>query len=202
MQIRSPAPLDRLKDVPDDEFKSFQHFDVMHVKNKFSILEDEVAVRLGKMITRRRFLLRYRRAHQERIRDRDLQKIIRRPVPATTEASVSQSRSAESVDTRPHHPVGSEKLSEATKKILKLEPLTPEHTFTPNIMQMLAPLETLAEDAESITSDTASEFTRECPVTVPQRPKDSKGEFKSSFECWYCRLAIHIQGENQDRIWR
>ena len=208
MQVRSPAPLDRLKDIPTEEFKSFQHFDVMHVREKFVALDKEIAISLGKMITRRRYLLRYRSSHQERLRDRNMSNHMEQLALMVNEGSAKQGHTSkdttkafdtsEAMDDRSSYKTGSEIQSEATKKVL-------DPTHQPPQLHSLSNLELLGtsgEDAASTTSDMASDFTRESPIEVPPRPKDDKGAYKTSFECNYCKLLVHIQGENQERIWR
>lgn len=64
LPLRRPAPIDRLKDRTTDEASCYQPFDVSYVSDKFPRLEAEIATRLGKMITRRRQLLLYRRHHR------------------------------------------------------------------------------------------------------------------------------------------
>ncbi|KAF2242296.1 hypothetical protein BU26DRAFT_158610 [Trematosphaeria pertusa] len=63
--VRKPAPLDRLKHRTSIDSSCYQHFDVMHVKEKFPTINSDLATRLGKMITRRRQILYYREAHHQ-----------------------------------------------------------------------------------------------------------------------------------------
>ena len=207
MQIRSPAPLDRLKDIPTEEFKSFQHFDVMHVREKFIALDKETTTSLGKMITRRRYLLRYRSSHQERLRDRKMSTQIGQSASIAGEGSTQQGHTpkdiakafdtSEAMDDRGSYKVGSELYSEATKKILDS---AHQHTQPPELSALELP-RTSGEDAASTTSDMASDFTRDSPIAIPPRPKDGKGAYKTSFECNYCKLPVYIHGENQ-RMWK
>ncbi|KAF2464630.1 uncharacterized protein BDR25DRAFT_296597, partial [Lindgomyces ingoldianus] len=62
--IRKPAPLDRLKHKTSLDSSSYQHFDVLYVVDKFKDLNPDLATRLGKAITRRRQVLRYREDHK------------------------------------------------------------------------------------------------------------------------------------------
>ncbi|KAI5805712.1 hypothetical protein EDC01DRAFT_725289 [Geopyxis carbonaria] len=60
--IRRPAPVDRIKTMPTAE-SSYQDYDILYVKDKFPKLDTEVATRLGKLISRRRQLIEYRKNH-------------------------------------------------------------------------------------------------------------------------------------------
>ncbi|PNS19769.1 hypothetical protein CAC42_7736 [Sphaceloma murrayae] len=67
LPIRTPAPLDRLKDRTVDDAAVFYPYDLAYVRDKFPTLQDEVVTRLAKMITRRRQLLEYRKRHQVKL---------------------------------------------------------------------------------------------------------------------------------------
>jgi hypothetical protein len=58
-----PTPIDRLKQKASLESSYYQHFDVLYIRDKLPKLDPDVAIRLGKMITRRRQMLYYREAH-------------------------------------------------------------------------------------------------------------------------------------------
>ncbi|EXJ71183.1 uncharacterized protein A1O5_06177 [Cladophialophora psammophila CBS 110553] len=65
LPIRKPAPLDQIKHRTSLDTSPYQHFDALYIRDKFPQMDAEVATRLGKMITRRRQLLRYRQTHHE-----------------------------------------------------------------------------------------------------------------------------------------
>lgn len=74
LPIRRPAPaerLDRLAKASSNQFSYYEDRDIMHVQDKFNQADKKLVRRLGRMNTRRRQLLRYRQAHEERLkRDR------------------------------------------------------------------------------------------------------------------------------------
>jgi len=197
LQIRKPAPIDRLKDKYTEDARYYQHFDTMHVREKFGNLDEQVVASLGKMITRRRALLHYRKAHQRHIRDKkhNLLKELS-GIPTTTDQSSSQEsalkRNRNLLSGAPRSIADrsswtGDTQSEITKRALTVIPY-PELS-----VDLLRP--STEDDGESITSDVASAFTLESPVKLPPRPRNDEGVFKTSFECNYCSLAVHIQTE-------
>lgn len=67
MPLRKPAPIDRIKGYDGTDMSLYQHFDVLYIRDKFPAADEPLATRLGKLITRRRQLLEYRRSHNEKL---------------------------------------------------------------------------------------------------------------------------------------
>jgi hypothetical protein len=205
MQIRKPAPLDRLKQIPTEELETYQRFDTMHVMDKFGFLDDRAAASLGKMITRRRLLLRYRKKHQKNLRS------FTTTIPASgaRQASIgvpdlAQDDNSSTAESKAMDDGATERRSqlqsEATKRKDPLAahnlPLMPQLGFRQRVLSLP---EASFEYAESTTSDNASSFTKESPVIIPLRPRKKGGGFLESFECRYCCLTVHI---TDDKTWR
>jgi hypothetical protein len=186
LQIRKPAPVDRLKGKATGELASYQAFDVMHVRDKFEGLDHRVASSLGKMITQRRQLLLYREKHQRNLRDRDLLSTVDLATMIRSgglgESHGMLQAASRTGGASERHSGGSQ--SEATK-LEKLPAL-------PSSATLEVPL---PDDAVSTTSDNASSFTFESTLDIPPRPRDDRNEFKTSFECKYCRLPVEIRTE-------
>nr|XP_036574590.1 uncharacterized protein CTRU02_15443 [Colletotrichum truncatum]KAF6781042.1 hypothetical protein CTRU02_15443 [Colletotrichum truncatum] len=60
--IKSPAPHDQLMAADLTDTSAFEEVDIQHVKAKFPIIEEYLAQRLGRAISRRRQYLKYREA--------------------------------------------------------------------------------------------------------------------------------------------
>ncbi|KAF4418350.1 hypothetical protein CFRS1_v008257 [Colletotrichum fructicola] len=71
LPLRRPAPMDRLRYGTIGEGSWSEGPDVAYVKDKFpnSRLPENVMIRLGKAITKRRQLLSYRRSHREKLKN-------------------------------------------------------------------------------------------------------------------------------------
>jgi hypothetical protein len=80
LPIRRPAPPERINGSTSAS-TPYQSFDIIHVIEKFPMIEKELAVRLGRMISRRQQLLQYRDRHAMELRGRHL--MARRPVMET-----------------------------------------------------------------------------------------------------------------------
>jgi hypothetical protein len=184
LPIRRPAPLDRMKDRETAEASVYQPFDIMHVRNKFPILEDTVAVRLGKAISMRRQLLRYRKNHTDALQNQHVY----------SGRQVVDSRSF--TEDEMHLPtaslVASTRYTQDTKATtLKLA----AHNLA------LAESDTLyAQSVSTYTSSEVSDQTdSETPLKFPHRPIGDSGKSLQSFVCPYCQT---IQTISTDRKWR
>jgi hypothetical protein len=155
--IRQPASLDRIsKEAPDT---LYQHFDCLHVKDKFPQAQGYLVDRLGNMNSCRRRLLAYRERHHKEIfpedRKEDLIAPSEVPQPAKTTRSgpsetghvgASQSQAPSS---------GHKKSSHATTFRSKLQQ-TPEREF----------------DVSSETkSSVASTYIGGTNLEIPPRPR-------------------------------
>ncbi|KAF1985808.1 hypothetical protein K402DRAFT_404930 [Aulographum hederae CBS 113979] len=195
--IRKPAPFDRFKD--DDarlEWSSYQHFDVLYVTDKFPRLDPDVAIRLGKMITRRRQLLHYRQTHNKRLQ------------PARVEiASVSKLSETGTMIVPPKAEQGSQIMasqmasshftshSKATTFESGLylsrptqETINPMDLFTPSI----------ADSEMSVASSFAG---KELRIKIPPRPTNDNGAELNHFVCPYCLISKQIPSE-RSMFWK
>lgn len=69
VSIRNPAPHDRLKSSTGNKtnLRRYEVFDIQHVRSKFGSLNDTIARRLGKAISKRREYFRYRESHHAKL---------------------------------------------------------------------------------------------------------------------------------------
>ncbi|KAK3319067.1 hypothetical protein B0H66DRAFT_255789 [Apodospora peruviana] len=68
--IRNPAPHDRFAaSIPTADTYHYEPYDIQHVKAKFGQVEDMLAKRLGKAISRRRQYFKYRQSHHQKLCD-------------------------------------------------------------------------------------------------------------------------------------
>jgi serine/threonine protein kinase len=91
LPISDPAPLDRVGYKTSIESDVYQHSDIKYVKSKFPHIQQRVAARLGKMITRRRQILAYREAHRRGLASNIVQ---------AQALSLSENSQASSIETR------------------------------------------------------------------------------------------------------
>ncbi|KIW71690.1 hypothetical protein PV04_03825 [Phialophora macrospora] len=186
LPIRKPAPLDRIKHRTSLDTSPYQHFDALYIRDKFPQMDAEVATRLGKMITRRRQLLRYRQTHQESLQGHAMQheSIFSRPRNSKPDVEDYVGGEAEIVPER--YETGSSKFTLRTKATT----LKMEHTSTEE--QLYAP--SVAESHSTV----ASSYTgRELHVAVPPRPTAEDGTELEDFECPYCMLMKTIRTKHQ-----
>lgn len=201
LPIRRPAPVDRLNDRATDETSCFQPFDAMYIKDKFQGLEEQLATRLGSMITQRRQLLLYRKRHWQHLRtdctegSSTFHANWEHGGPQRTigngDDTGSSMRSSTGQESR-HDKSRIITTSKATTlninngTRLHLDHLG--HLSVPTISQSVTE-----------TSIQASEHTRQLRLNVPPRPKDPFGAPKDCFQCPYCHLVQVISSE---RTWR
>ena len=188
MPVRNVASTSRL-----DQFKRgiyentflYQHFDNLYIKDLFPTLDAQVANRLGRLITRRRQLLRYRK-----VRNEDLQR-------ESKESSVTQFvRSTEITEPAAAPMLKDISLSEKSyaatsiaKTSIKASTFDPRNVPTPPIDFLMSATVSEPDTVSSVaTTRTGREF-----LPIPSRPKNSKGEAMEDFECPYCCLAVHIR---------
>lgn len=65
VSIQNPAPHDRLKEMRLVDKSHYEQFDIAHVREVIPTIPREYAVRLGKVITRRRQWFAARRSHHQ-----------------------------------------------------------------------------------------------------------------------------------------
>ena len=180
LPIRKAAPLDRLKDRALLESTLYQHFDALYVRDKFPLLDPDIAIRLGEKITQRRQILLYREIHSNNLHTSDVQPEMSL---ASTEASklpATRSQTQSKATTSQTH-------SKATT-------LRPEHQDSTDPMALYTP-----SVPESKSSKASSVTGKELQVEMPLRPRDEDGKEKDSFVCPYCLTTQNISTINK---WR
>ena len=193
MPIRRPAPLDRLKDKPEIDKSHYQHFDILYVQDKFPALDLEVATRLGRMISRRRQLLSYRRSHQERLQTGESAPETATPAPPIATQAASGAIASERNESRA---AGSER-GFPTKAMTRHTTATTLLINTPEVetSQALCP----PSDAGSGSSRASSYTEENLHVEVPPRPKGGSGGKLETCECPYCFILKTIK---TDSAWK
>lgn len=187
LPIRRPAPLDRMTESFTADASNYQPFDIMFVRDKFPTANETVAMRLGKMISRRRQLIRYRKNHtyslQEKLRETGIMGDRR----AVLESDLTHKDLP--VILAPSIAAPSQKTHETTATTLKLPAQT---TDAAKLSGLYAP--SLPESKSSM----ASEYTAEdVSIKIPNRPKGENGEFLDQFICPYCSIAQVITSERR-----
>jgi hypothetical protein len=165
----------------------YQHFDCLHIKDKFPQAQGYLVDRLGKMNSRRRRLLAYRERHHREIfpedRKEDLTALTEAPRPMkTTKTDASQA--------------GHTRTSQSQAPSSSLQKSSHATTFKSKLLQ--AP-----EGAFEVSSDTkssvASTYTGGTKLEIPHRPRGPGREPLEEFECPYCFTLCQI---TSDQVWK
>jgi hypothetical protein len=193
--IRRPAPIDRAKRNESLDTSCYQPFDILYVKDKFPRLNESVATRLGKMISRRRELLFYRLSH-----DQGLETAMMEPKQLQIAALVVNQLQANN-DNQPEAP------RQAVDEVARSQGATSRYTLhtkattlridTPQVetpIGLEAP--SVAESKSSMASSFASGNLQ---VEVPPRPRGNNGKSLDCFKCPYCLI---IQSIKTDHTWK
>jgi hypothetical protein len=202
LPIRRPTPLDRIKHRTSIDSAVYQHFDVLYVKDKFLNLQLQAATQLGKMITRRRQILHYRKAHKQSLDVTRVQPKIATVSEAPPTSSIIEGGSKVTID----------RGSQATPSRLALSQAASSHftlrsnatTVRPGELKLLISkdhMDTLfapsvAESKSSMASSYAGKAIR---INVPSRPKNDDGQELEEFKCPYCLLTKNV---SNDRKWK
>lgn len=67
LSLRNPAPHDRFIARYQADTSHYEPFDTQHVRSKFANMNDTLAARLGKAISRRRQYFKYRQSHHSKL---------------------------------------------------------------------------------------------------------------------------------------
>ncbi|EQB44415.1 hypothetical protein CGLO_16845 [Colletotrichum gloeosporioides Cg-14] len=67
VSIQNPAPHDRFMSSTFTDTSAFEKFDIQHVQAKFQDIDEGLAQRLGKAMSRRRQYFKYREAHHQKL---------------------------------------------------------------------------------------------------------------------------------------
>ncbi|KAI8157329.1 Myosin-1 [Colletotrichum sp. SAR 10_70] len=74
VSIQNPAPHDRFMSSTFTDASAYEDFDIQHVQAKFQDIDESLAQRLGKAMSRRRQYFKYREAHHQKLSHDDLAK--------------------------------------------------------------------------------------------------------------------------------
>lgn len=190
--IRRPAPIERLKENAT-AWSLYQHFDILYVQDKFRYVPVSVARRLGKTISRRRQLLRYRETHNSELRTGDIElpmAVLERPSEeqpdndVNAKARISQSTNIRK-SARSQAPSGRDTLH--TKATTLRVANDPDNSF----QVLYAP--SIAVSKTSV----ASTSTGRLRVQIPPRPLGNDGKELEEFECPYCFTLVRARTPHQ-----
>lgn len=189
LPIRHPAPADRMKDKKVADITGYLPFDLMYVKDKFPGLNETVAARLAKMISRRRQLIRYRKDHTDVLQEEEA---------AVVDVSKSENNNLPSP---PKADMASEPAPSLKAPSQRTE-LTKATTLRINApMATLWPTtglhaQSVSESGSSIASkQTANAIT----IRFPNRPRTKEGRVLEQYICPYCSTA---QITTSERRWK
>jgi hypothetical protein len=203
LPIRKPAPLDRIEHRTSTDSAVYQHFDVLYVKDKFPYLQPQAATRLGKMITRRRQIIKYREAHKQSLGPARVQPQIA-PVPeGPPTSSIIEGGPKKSVEDHgsqaaQSRPASSQVASSQFTLRSKATTAWPGESTIPVSQEHMDML--FAPSVAGSKSTTASSYAgKDLHIDVPSRPRDDDGQKLEWFECPYCLLTKNI---SNDRKWK
>lgn len=183
--IRRPPPADRHTKSINIDVHHFAEFDQRYVCDKFPSADPEVLARLGKGITRRRQLLKYRDLHSTKLN------------PPAEAIGPKQAASAaiyfETVGRPVINPlVGNADKYRDTKSIASgsnLNPSTKATTFVPQAPIIMEEIQSVADTTSSYQSTLSGHEI----IQIPPMPKGLDGEEFETFECPYCHVLCEIQ---------
>ena len=187
LPIRSPASIDRMKEKYITDTTAYLPFDVMHVRDKFPNLNETVAARLAKMISRRRQLIQYRKSHTNALQQKEVTVTdTSKPQDVHLSMPTEEDLASESAPSSRVPSQGTELTKATTLKIsapvAAIAPVT--GLYTPSV----------SESRSSTASEqTASAIT----IKIPNRPSTEKGQSLEKFICPYCSTAQVITSERR-----
>ncbi|KAE9375902.1 hypothetical protein N431DRAFT_481107 [Stipitochalara longipes BDJ] len=191
--IRRPAPIQRLKENAT-AWSLYQHFDILHVQDKFPQISADVARRLGKSISRRRQLLRYRESHSEALGASSLEET-NTIVEPLLEAYTAN------LENKPDNSAPGPRGRNVDAKSLASSRNETVHTIATTLR-----IEGTSGDVLSVPyahsipeskSSKASTFTGKLKVEVPRRPRDVDGKEMEEFECPFCFTIQCVRNQHQ-----
>lgn len=193
--VREPATYNRLKRYEksdNGEFDMYLRFDQQFVRDAFPNANERIASRLGKLVTTRRRILRYRQLYND-----DLQR------EAVNSGNTTRpQRSAHTVSDMsrneplvPDHDNQTEKLaSSLPMSSLKASTFRPKDPKPPGTDRLLSSAISEADEASSVAPTIVEEN-----LLLPARPKDLQGQELFDFVCPYCGIFKHLR---TDRAWK
>lgn len=178
MAIRNPAPHDQFQKSKHINFSHYEEFNVNHVRAKFPLVPEYLALRFGKAISRRRQYLSYREEHRKRL-EQGLA-----PTGGPDKSSLGPSQGQADVEVAPSELAQSTKASSI--------PLEAKDTMDAKDATPAADLDTadIFEDSLSQTSYTSSNYdeTRLRPPPLPKAGSDGE-----PFECPLCYRIARVK---------
>jgi hypothetical protein len=198
MPIRRPAPAGRLQGrnfESADRYTLYEHFDILYVRDLFKDAELNLVTRLGRLITRRRQLLRYRKLHNEQLKRETLESS-NLPVKAV---NLPDNETSSRVRKEP---------AQSDVSSSQLKPSTKATTFRPEEFLKaswgVAALDSRSGNFETAsepetTSSFASTHTGKDSLLIPSRPLGVDGEELEDFQCPYCSVIVRIRSS---RSWK
>jgi hypothetical protein len=172
--IRRPLPSDRHEKSMKINVQHFAEFDHRYVCDKFPEADPEILARLGRGITRRRQLLKYRELHNERMQ------IPVKPEPSTAPGVGVEMNLRFPQDTK-------SKVSSSN-----LNPSTQATTFIPKNPIVIEEVQSVADTASSYQSTLSGQEV----ISIPPRPRGPDGEELEELECPYCHVLCEIKSSN------
>jgi hypothetical protein len=189
LPIRRPAPADRMKDKKVADITGYLPFDLMYVRDKFPGLNETVAVRLAKMISRRRQLIRYRKDHTDVLQEEEAAVV---DVPKSENNNLPSPLKADMAS----EPAPSLKAPSQRTELTKATTLrinAPMATLLPTTGLYA---QSVSESGSSIASEqTANAIT----IRFPNRPRTKEGRVLEQYICPYCSTA---QITTSERRWK
>ncbi|KAH8623975.1 hypothetical protein IG631_21680 [Alternaria alternata] len=187
LPIRRPAPVDRMRKKATKDTSGYVPFDILYVKDKFPDLNETVALRLAKMISRRRQLIVYRKDHTRALRHEETQ------LPDRIQL-YHRHRYKEDGDDGFSETNSSFKTPSETTVITKATTLKPDAL----VSAMKPRVGLYAPSISSSGSSTASEQAgKDITIRIPNRPIGKDGKALAQFVCPYCSTAQFITEERQ-----
>ncbi|KAK0732477.1 hypothetical protein B0T21DRAFT_196440 [Apiosordaria backusii] len=189
LPLRRPAAVDRAKWVTDElgDVSLFQHFDILYVKDKFPNAQTALLERLGKLISRRRLLLKYRTTHAQKLR-----------LVASSRTEPQVHRQPEPVESPPTHEAPARwkgkqpmNISSSLSTSDRLTTRT-KASFLKRDEDIIDPRQLYAPSVASSRLSAASTYTTSQDLHFPPRPTDDEGEPLTHFECPYCGITQYI----------
>lgn len=181
--IRRPTPSDRHTRSKDVDVHHFAEYDIRYVRDKFPHADDAIVTRLGKGITRRRQLLKYREIHNK---SKYSAVKLHEPTDTGTKVgriefavpSIQEVQSVEGYESKVHSSY--------------FNPSTKVSTFVPQLPRAMEEVQSVADTAPSYQSGHAGYEN----IRVPPRPRGKDGNELEEFECPYCHVLCEIENSN------
>ena len=197
MPVRRPAPVERLDKFSKGRLLDvalYQHFDCLFVEDLFKGANSQLKLRLGRLISRRRQLLQYRKVHNEnlkRVQYVDAGEFSEDQHRNVTQESSFQNSNQTQLREESAVPPSYTQSSRNQKSDIAT-------TFKPGasdtIMKGLLEYDVRSEP-ETLSSWASQETSNEA-LHIPSRPVDPNGEELEDLECPYCYTLIHVRSQH------